>query len=681
MTSYDQRGQSVYGDQYNVAGDLVVHGALQITTPAPLSPAEKQTRRDLGLLLNKVRNAWIEGFLERSIHAEALLDVGQTVDPTAVEHPWERVVELPGQAAHPLPPSQPIGTTFAAMERAMLILGEPGSGKTITLLELARELLDQVEASGTFHQPVPVVFNLSAWPGGQPLFDWLVAELSHKYQIPKRIGRAWLEQHRLLPLLDGLDEVRSADRAACVAAINTFGQEYGLAGLAVCSRLDEYTALPIRLKLNGAIRLQPLTAAQVDEYLAHLGPAMDPLRQTLQADQPLRELAQAPLMLNIMSLAYRDEAAQPVQPLATVEARRAHLFNTYIQKMFTRKGKREKPCTDEQMTAYVSRLAQAMRQQGQAIFFIEQIERGWLASPAQKIAFSLMAVILIGAVLGGVVFQAVDLMATEILGQGELAWLGGSLAGVGGGLWLGWRKTTFNQYVGRAWRRDLPRLTARLTAGLVAGGLAGFLLGLGLVIVLDLLNILNLGMTRNIPELLHDGPNAVQLLGLDIAFFGAIVGSFIGLGLGNMVSGQVETMTKPGQLLAEAGRNVVIGAVVGGSYGLALGFFLMGYIIVRYHYGEFYREDIYLGLEYGWVLAWDFGLLLALLFGGASLIKHGLLRVLLALTERLPLHLTRFLDHATDLIFLRKVGGGYIFIHRLLLEHFAQMPPKPEAQR
>jgi hypothetical protein len=36
-----------------------------------------------------------------------------------------------------------------------------------------------------------------------------------------------------------------------------------------------------------------------------------------------------------------------------------------------------------------------------------------------------------------------------------------------------------------------------------------------------------------------------------------------------------------------------------------------------------------------------------------------------------PLHCGRFLDYATERIFLRKVGGGYIFIHRLLLEHFA----------
>jgi len=33
----------------------------------------------------------------------------------------------------------------------------------------------------------------------------------------------------------------------------------------------------------------------------------------------------------------------------------------------------------------------------------------------------------------------------------------------------------------------------------------------------------------------------------------------------------------------------------------------------------------------------------------------------------------RFLRYCCDRIFLQKVGGGYIFIHRLLLKHFASL--------
>ncbi len=35
--------------------------------------------------------------------------------------------------------------------------------------------------------------------------------------------------------------------------------------------------------------------------------------------------------------------------------------------------------------------------------------------------------------------------------------------------------------------------------------------------------------------------------------------------------------------------------------------------------------------------------------------------------------LPRFIDYAAECILLRKVGGGYIFVHRLLLEYFASL--------
>ena len=39
----------------------------------------------------------------------------------------------------------------------------------------------------------------------------------------------------------------------------------------------------------------------------------------------------------------------------------------------------------------------------------------------------------------------------------------------------------------------------------------------------------------------------------------------------------------------------------------------------------------------------------------------------------MPWNVVPFLDYATERIFLRKVGGGYIFVHRLLLEYFASL--------
>jgi hypothetical protein len=37
------------------------------------------------------------------------------------------------------------------------------------------------------------------------------------------------------------------------------------------------------------------------------------------------------------------------------------------------------------------------------------------------------------------------------------------------------------------------------------------------------------------------------------------------------------------------------------------------------------------------------------------------------------LNYVKFLDYAEERIFLRKIGGGYIFIHRLLQDYFAAL--------
>ncbi len=63
-------------------------------------------------------------------------------------------------------------------------------------------------------------------------------------------------------------------------------------------------------------------------------------------------------------------------------------------------------------------------------------------------------------------------------------------------------------------------------------------------------------------------------------------------------------------------------------------------------------------------------------FAGVVLIQHFTLRLMLWWQGYIPWNYARFLDYATERIFLRKVGGGYIFIHRRLQEHFTKMYPR-----
>jgi hypothetical protein len=92
------------------------------------------------------------------------------------------------------------------------------------------------------------------------------------------------------------------------------------------------------------------------------------------------------------------------------------------------------------------------------------------------------------------------------------------------------------------------------------------------------------------------------------------------------------------------------------------------------------RAGLLFGLLDGLTGALVFGILGALIggiIGGAdSVVKHYLLRLILWSQGHTPRNYARFLDHCAGLIFLRRVGGGYIFIHRMLMEHFAAMDEK-----
>ena len=55
------------------------------------------------------------------------------------------------------------------------------------------------------------------------------------------------------------------------------------------------------------------------------------------------------------------------------------------------------------------------------------------------------------------------------------------------------------------------------------------------------------------------------------------------------------------------------------------------------------------------------------------LLNHFLARWLLYRSGNIPCKLIDFLNYATERSFLRRVGSGYIFIHRMLMEHFAEI--------
>ena len=597
---------------------------------------------------------------------------------------------------------------------------------------------------------IPVVFHLASWAQEQaPLHDWLIEELVQRYDVPRNLSRSWVANNQILPLLDGLDEVALAQRSACVDAINDFRRARAFLPVVVCSRIGDYNNLATRLRLPGAVFVQPLTRSQVDACLQQAGQPLAAVRAALQDDEIMWELLETPLMLNIVSLAYQGRSVQVARAEGDIDARRTQIFQAYVDAMFARRGKPTR-YTKAQTLRWLTWLADTMKQHDISLFYLERMQPTWLTSRTQQEMYSVVTVMIIGLLFGllmglvGTLFEGLTFGLLFGLGIGLLC---GPLLGLRDELnnknqhvsLLRFFRGSFSKYVKELSEYLLKvkqTLIHRLIYGLLLGlaceliygvsfgvsfvGFVGLLFGLlfGLGINLSFKNqqirpveVLRWsfsryvqetkkGLIRNLRKELSDW----SLLGLAVGLlvglsgllpFGLVGGVLIGLGGGlfvglliglllgllgglagvvGMVSeGLIADEIKLRQVPNEGIKKSIWNALfVGMPIGLFVG--LWGGVLFGLFYGFLYKGGD--GLPVG--LICGFGLLVALASGlnkggGLAVIRHFALRAILGFKGLVPWQYVRFLDFSVERIFLQRVGGGYAFVHRLLLDYFASL--------
>ncbi len=79
------------------------------------------------------------------------------------------------------------------------------------------------------------------------------------------------------------------------------------------------------------------------------------------------------------------------------------------------------------------------------------------------------------------------------------------------------------------------------------------------------------------------------------------------------------------------------------------------------------------GLGSFWALFIASSILVCLITGGLAVWRHCVIRLLLRRAQSFPWNASQLLDECCDRVLLRRVGGGYSFVHRLLLDHLADM--------
>jgi hypothetical protein len=703
------------------------------------SPPSANQHAQLQILMNRVDEFWITGVLKQSLFHEVLISLDKKRTDEFVELPWNLITVLPKQGSESALINKRIDQIFDATG-LLLILGEPGSGKTTVLIELASHLLTRAKYDS--EERIPVILNLSSWQKDQALSKWIQDSLYRSYGVPSKLAKHWLNKGYLLPLLDGLDEVQTEHQADCAEAINAYITDTEPPGLIVCSRLMEYQWLPKRLKMNGAICIEPLNQQQIGSYFAAIGLEFESLRMAIKEDTVLQELAQSPLMLNIMSIAYRSANLEDlIDQRQSVEARRTQIFNAYVDQMFQRKASLAQVFPKEKVIGWLSWLAKKMTESSQSVFLVENLQPIWLESLRQRTAYSTISLLIVGLILG-LIFGLSDRLII------------GLLLGLSAGLSFGPLLGVTEPYIDKI-RKDKPRLNQSITLTLKQGAtstldkrvLAGLITGiiaigsffwlaatiitmtgesidwakgglslsalscisaggmfsiktvetinwswklffkhlriflfvwLVLCLILSLIIWLNLELRASLFFLLF-----ILICGLPIELL-LVAAS----GLTDEIR---EDKTKPNQGITLTLKNgIIVSIIILLSLSLSIILMFILFFVLLYMTSNQLRRELNGGLSDSlrdlfheeWstgqlidllTILLIFGLMFGLIRGLGAIIKHYSLRLVLWRSGKTPFKFIPFLDHCAKLILLKKVGGGYIFIHRMLLEYFAKL--------
>jgi hypothetical protein len=340
------------------------------TEVADLSLAQVADR--LALAVGK---QWADEAAIRRLNDPYPLPVSWAPADASLTDSWDSLIKLASSGAG-WPTAPPAGTWAAGPDDLagqdheladvlarvptgrLVVLGEPGAGKTMLMVRLVLDLLAR-RAEGS---PVPFLAPIASWnPAKQGLRDWLVVQLLsyHPALAAQPEGRpeatqaaALLASGLILPLLDGIDEIPEQVRGPAISRINDALQPGER--LVLTCRTQQYRdairpqdGIEVTMRAAAAIQLRPLGPEAISSYLAADagGPAMAarwaPVISVLGTAAPVGQVLTTPLMLGLARAIYNPRPGEYARELpdpamlcspvmANSTAIASHLLDAYI---------------------------------------------------------------------------------------------------------------------------------------------------------------------------------------------------------------------------------------------------------------------------------------------------------------------------------------------------------------
>lgn len=630
-----------------------------------------------------------------------------------VSRPYSGFYNHPNEKGIPLFSGMKIEDIFDNPEigNRLLILGEPGSGKTTMMFELAEKLL--IRSLNSLDQPIPVILNLSSWKNPNvSIFEWIISEMKSKHGVAFSSSKKLLSENQLFILLDGLDEVIPQEQQECALAINRWLSEdinQEPAGTVICCRDMEYEDIiqstqSTRLALHGAIFIRPLSESQIQDYLKIL--KLDNLWKEMQFNPSILRLLTKPLFLSMFALIQKYNPKSLLKDFSRDSDQVNSLFSVYIETMLknpliinlTSYGKsiksNEKSIREQydvlKILSYSSIVLDKESRNGIDIL-IEELQPSIL-SKKQKIEYKILVSFLMsvppslvfGIVMG--TFACFEPSVSDVSGISRIIIFP---VGLSLGLTLillifpvillafaipgkldyiepiGIISFSVKDYNFR-FKQIFPNITREIFNMGIWSISISFISCSVFGIVGGFLSTINTNSSGGIFLGVFAGLLMGMIIGIIFGiFFACTVGLVRGFmkGLIDGLKEDIQVTIKPNQAI----KNSLFNARTVAAY-----LFLFSVVL--------YIPLVYLLKYYHWdakVIPGTLWITFTLLIwsgfhesGGKAFIQHLGLRIVLARHKLIPLHYDLILDYATERRILQRVGGRYRFIHQLLQKYF-----------
>ncbi|MEU8923105.1 NACHT domain-containing protein [Kitasatospora sp. NPDC048545] len=324
-----------------VGGALVQAGTIEALHVHQQSGAPRRTEPTEPAALTV-----LAGLVEAQWTAEARLRGLEDGADISVE--WEAGWD-PGESGNAVRVYSPalVEELRGALAYRLVIAGPSGAGKSSLAVRVLQGLLKARKAG----QPVPVLFLLSEWNPSTHFEKWLAQRIFEDYgdadpSLDARTVAVLVRDRLVVPVLDGLDELKPSTRRAALAGLQ---DARGDGPLVLTSRSREYEKESGRLRFLHAmpvLRARPVSAEAAEVYLTEAchpnrRPAWQPVLDELRRNPggPVATVLSSPLMLWLARVVYEQQDVQPGEltgpGLRTGREVAGHLLDGFIRVKFS----------------------------------------------------------------------------------------------------------------------------------------------------------------------------------------------------------------------------------------------------------------------------------------------------------------------------------------------------------